>query len=425
MTIYVDSQDNQKEIPATTALWQTGADSIALPTQLSAAKFADQEPATILQTIAQTFMSDQTAAEIAKTVETALAQTFKKKKLATLVDLNDDLAFGETFHGATMTQADLAVLLLSAFSEPNQIFASADPDLIVALAANLLPTQKLVGIYDPTEVGQFVQDELASIQADENIQIATSPAPEAAIAELHAATTNVQLVSADQLLTLIPQTAVLFNLTAQNTAPTPLEFVIGQEQLPLVLAAAYAQKLGLNIDHVTVAVDVNSTLAKFLGGDDAQLTPSDKTILIRLISVLTDSTKIASQPNDLRAILTDNQLISLTMTGAQQIQPTIKHYQIADNYTIGASTALAAAGIAQKKSNHKIIVIAPVDPYLTPEIVLQSITGRDDGKRDFESVQILRQIINTKTPRLLTHLKASESATIPEYQLANITAWLA
>lgn len=423
--------------------WQP-VDQLTLADQPPLSNDDTAETASILKTVVAAFMPELSPGQVEDAIQIALANTFKQKKLATWVtfdhvlghedDPASEVSFGEMFHGATMTLADIASLLMTTFADKlittQHVFVSTNPDLLIALGHQLTSAQKLLGIVDGSQLDTFRQIELNAIADQANCQIFDSSSPTTACVEL-TSHENLQVVDVDELLSLMPVVAALRQLLVDAPTNQPLDLAIDADHLELAVAAGYANTLntaGTQFGHINVSTLAQTPFARLIAGESVRLPQATQHLLNALMhQLLPDATpSIEFDAGQLQRLMTSQDFCTFEVVFKGQAKQTIKQFQMATNYTIGVTTAVAATPLllANKKSDHKQLVIAPLDAYLTPEFVLESITGRDDGKRDFESIQILRQIINAKPPRAMTRLKSIELAPIPPLDLDEIHTWL-
>ncbi|WP_125604506.1 hypothetical protein [Lapidilactobacillus bayanensis] len=426
MTKYVSTTDLTTVIKPQDAVWQA-ADSVTTPLAVDLVPLIfNQEiaPLTILQQLYAKFLPDLDHAQIATAIETATQTSFKEKQLSKFVtpdytevaDQQSTFNFSELFGGPTMSSADIATLAITQLAKPTQTLVATDPETIISLGHTLLDSQKLIGIYNQRHLPAILQTELAELQVQDNVALFLSKQPAADVKTLLTRHADYQLIDQSVLLTQIPQIAAIANLIAQaNQAQVNL--VIPGTKLNTVLAAVYAQQLGMPVAKINIAVAEDSDLAAFLKGQSTKLAPDLRANLLRL-AVLSQP-DVLNNPAEMIAALTHNAALNFVFVETSAVYAKIRFLQTKLDYTAGFETALTALAVPLDHAETvETVVLALVDPFVTPEVILRGLTGRVDGKVGFDAVQILRQIVGAKPARLITHLKGIKPVTVPEFTTA-------
>lgn len=445
MTIsYLTCQDLTPVTPA--VAWATTANSPAIaatniaPLALEIQQGTDVD---LLSAVLTTFQPDLTS-EQAKTIAAAsLAEVFSAKAHLSITSTDTSLKIAELYHQPTMTDRDLAAsLYFKLFALQQQlnhdqtepIFLANDPALLISLAHFLPETARLVGFFAPEQVHGLQRQQLAAAldkplvklyQLEEPI---TAQELELTVNKPHfqelAATNQEQLIVLDncQFSLLMGQ---IFNLLKVSVAATSAtEIVTTTHDFSNVLAAYYAQQLGAPISGVTVALKQMTPVARFFENGEPMLTSVAAVNLQRLLVGLTGQASPVLTATEIQDQLVD--FLTIKVVDQEAALPEIRQAQSRQQITVGPEAALALAVAAD--SEQPQLVLAPADPYLTPDVVLAGITNHPTDKRDFEAAQILRQVIAAPMPRMITHLKSQQIQEFQAFSHAQIAdelaAWL-
>lgn len=425
MTKYVKSTDLTTAVATQTAAWQAAnTPNIPLATDLKPLTF-DQEvaPVTILQQLYAEFLPDLDQVKITTAIKTAVELLFKEKSLikfvtpdyTEVVEQQSKFNFAELFSGPTMSSADIATLAITQLAANTQIFVATDPELIVSLGHTLLEDQQLIGIYRDDNLPAILKAELAAQQTKDNVTLYLSDQPEAAAATLLARQPDAQLIDQAVLLTQIPQIAAIAEVIDQ-AGKAQVNLAIPGTKLNTVLAAVHGRQLGLPIAKIFIAVADDSDLAAYLKGQDVNLAPDLQANLLRLATL--SQPAISSDHDEIIAALNNADSFTFVPVKNSAVDAEIRFLQTKLDYTAGLETALTALAVPEIEDDGcETVVLAMVDPFVTPETILRGLTGRDDGKVGFEAVQILRQIVGAKPARLMTRLKGVKPVSVPEFSL--------
>lgn len=423
MTKYINVTDLTTVIPAANAVWQAAnTQQVSIPTDLAPLTF-DQEltPVAVLQKLYTEFLPDLDQAQMTTAVETATQAIFKDKALSQFVtpDYTEvdhpqtQFNFSELFNSPTMTSADLATLAITHLAATTQTFVATDPELLISLGQTLLADQKLIGIYDERQLPTILKTELAELQGHDNVALYLDDQPTVAANHLLTSHPEYRLIDQTVLLTQIPLIAALVNLTNQAQSDA-VNLVIPGTKLNAVLAALYARQLGLPIAKIIVAVAAESDLAAFINGEATELAPEIKVNLQRLAALVAD--KAVNTDAEIVTALQRTDILDFVPVDRAEVAAEIRFLQTKLDYTAGLETALTTLAVPEvTAAATENVVLALIDPYVTPETILRGLTGRNDGKTGFEAVQILRQIVGAKPARLITHLKGVKAVETPKF----------
>ncbi|WP_261805587.1 hypothetical protein [Lapidilactobacillus luobeiensis] len=427
---------------STEAAWQADREEsrVVLPTGLEplTLAWADAPAAEILGAIIEELCPQASLVAATELAAQALQTTWGKKAPLALTPARGSLGtrFSELGAGPTMTAADWSTALVQdlAKSETPLSLVAHDPALLIALAEKLLPGNHLTGFADLSRLAPLVQkqflatallDDVAPLSVDQTEDLVTLAGWQQERAHLQETVKAEQRyyvpVDGGQLAVILPQILDYF-LIAQQAPDQDLTIVTATTDFSNIIAARYAQLLGAPIKRLFVTLTDDHLLAQYQQGEQAALPWATLKNLLRLAA------SFDGQARDLTATwaqlsATWQDWLQIEVVAEPAILREIRRGQTQDQLTLGVTAAQASAFV-QAHQLKNAIVLSLADPFQTPEAILRGITNRQDGKTDFEAVQILRQIVDLKVPRVLTHLKAKTLPTLPQVPAEEIVTQL-
>ncbi|WP_125766411.1 hypothetical protein [Lapidilactobacillus wuchangensis] len=445
MTIsYLTCKELTSVTPA--AAWATTANSPAVvATNLTplAAEILHGNDRDLLSAVLTTFQPDLTVEQAQEIAAASLEQVFSAKAQITVAETNSALKIAELYHQPTMTDRDLAAsLYLNLFAwqqrenndQTEPVFLASDPTLLISLAHFLPGKARLIGFFAPEQIQGFQRQQLAAALDKPQVKLYQLEAPitakalEMTVNKQHfqelAAANQEQLIVLDncQFSLLLGQIFSLMKVSLAAEGTTAI--ATSTYDFSNVLAAYYAQQLGAPISSVTVALKQMTPLARFFENGEPALTSVAAVNLQRLVVALTEKASTELNAAEIASQLAS--FLTVKVVDAEAALPEIRRAQSQQQITVGPDAALALAAIAENEPES--LVLAAVDPYLTPDVVLAGITNHPTDKRDFDAAQILRQVIAAPMPRMITHLKSQEIQEFPVFSHAQIAdelaAWL-
>ncbi|MFC6315006.1 hypothetical protein ACFQHW_05405 [Lapidilactobacillus achengensis] len=433
MTVKYQFGDDLTALTDAMAAWRADRNDgrVVVPTGLAPLDDTWQTAAApdLLAAILQAFLPERDLTELTTLATTALTATWGKRAPIAVTPKRGKLAtrYAEMATGLTMSAADWNTALVQSLVDTAQPLAlvAHDANALIALAEHLDAGNHLTGYAALATVPPLVQKQFAAASLAEQVtpvavdetaslnSLTGWQAEQAALSQTTKAAGQVYVpVDGGQLSVLVPQILSYF-LIAQQAPAEELTIVCASDDLSEVLAARYAQLLGAPIKRVLAAIGPDSPLAAVAAG--AELTtnwPLAKNALRLAASFHEQALPLTSAWADLQTSWS-SWLSCAPVTTTAGLRE-IRRGQTQDQMTLGAQTALASA-LVQSEQLPDAIVLSTTDPFQTPEAIITGITDRDDGKTDFEAVQILRQIVDLKVPRVITHLKSKELPELPNY----------
>lgn len=428
------------------------------------AKMADMDYRGRAKTVLPLFLTDFTKEEIDFCVDCAYTEeNFVSKDIAPLVKTDENKYILELWHGPTCAFKDMALQILPYLLTTSMKKIGIDKEVVILVAtsgdtgkAALEGFKDVEGtkiiVFYPRDGVSGIQKLQMCTQSGDNVFVAsvkgnfddaqsgvkkifTDPECEKRLAENKKAFSSANSINWGRL---VPQIVYYFSAYADMIksgdikAGEKINICVPTGNFGNILAAYYAKRMGLPVNKLICASNMNNVLTDFISSGTydcnrqfyTTISPSMDILissnLERLLFLLSgDSKEVAFYMEELkksgRYSVSDRikALISESFAGGfasdEEAKATIGAYRERYGYTMDTHTSVAVnvcdAYVKETGDRTKCVIASTASPFKFNSAVLSAIGEDVSGKDEFELLELLEEKSGLEAPKALTELK--------------------